>query len=405
MKVALVSEWVDAWRGGAETSTRQFVYHLLDTGVELHLFTRSRPSPTPGLEVHSISGAALSRTRRSVTFAHRVVALLKEDDFDIVHAISPCLGADIYQPRGGTVAETIARNLALRRSPLARRLKGYANRLNLKQRFQLSLERQLLRDPQGPVVAALSDYVVSQLQEHYALPAVRIHKVFNGVDLPNTSAEQRAADRRLIRRDFHAGEDDVVVLLVAHNFRLKGVRCWMQAHARLLQQGCDWVRALVIGRGENTRWHRLAARLRLQRHLSFVGPSDRVPAFMHAADVLVHPTYYDPCSRVVLEGLATGLPCITTRWDGAAEKVEDGRSGFVLAEPEDIDALVEHVRTLQDPQRRRAMGDRGRRRADEWSMQRHAAEMVTLYRKLLTARSRRGPRPTPARVGRPAVAS
>ncbi len=93
MKVALVAEWLDPWRGGAETSTHQFIHHLTDGGVDLHVFTRSRPSPTPNMHVHTISGASMSRTRRSVTFAHRVEGLLQADSFDIVHAISPCRGA------------------------------------------------------------------------------------------------------------------------------------------------------------------------------------------------------------------------------------------------------------------------------------------------------------------------
>ena len=59
MKVALVAEWLDPWRGGAETSTQQFIHHLMAGNVELHLFTRSRPSPTPGMHVHTISGASI----------------------------------------------------------------------------------------------------------------------------------------------------------------------------------------------------------------------------------------------------------------------------------------------------------------------------------------------------------
>ena len=44
---ALVSEWLDAWGGGAETSTLQFMHRLMDAGIEVHVFTRSRPSPLP----------------------------------------------------------------------------------------------------------------------------------------------------------------------------------------------------------------------------------------------------------------------------------------------------------------------------------------------------------------------
>jgi len=379
VKVALVAEWVDPWRGGAETSTLQFMHQLIARGVELHVFTRSRPSPAPGFKVHTISGAALSRTRQSMTFARRVAAHLARNQFDVVHAISPCRGADVYQPRGGTVAESVARNLALRNSLSARTLKRAANRLNLKQRYLLLLERALFRDPAGPVVAALSDYVVRQLQEHYALPPERVFKVFNGVELPNAAPAQRQQERREIRADFGISTDTLLVLLVAHNFRLKGVSCWMQAQAKLLRHGVDSIHALVVGKGDSARWHRLAGQLGLAGHLTFVGPSERVPAFRHAADILVHPTFYDPCSRVVLEALASGLPAITTRWDGAAEMITNGVNGFVLDDPRDTAKLADLAWRLNDPELRQSIGAEAHLRADAFSMRRHAQGMLGLY--------------------------
>ena len=142
MRVALVSEWLDGWRGGAETSTLQTIAHLRQAGIELHVFTRSRPSPEPGMKVRTISGAAKTRTRASITFANRVDRAIRKESFDVVHAISACLTADVYQPRGGTVAESIERNLALMPNATARRLRRLANFLNFKRRYQLATERK-----------------------------------------------------------------------------------------------------------------------------------------------------------------------------------------------------------------------------------------------------------------------
>jgi len=379
VKVALVSEWLDSWRGGAETSTKQFIHHLMDRGVELHVFTRSRPSPTPGLFVHTISGASMSRTRQSVTFSHRVERILRDDSFDVVHAISPCRFADIYQPRGGTVAETIERNVALRDSAHAQRLKRYTARLNLKQRYLLRLERKLLARGEGPIVAAISDYVVRQLKEHYDLPDERIRRIYNGVDADCSTQAERGEHRRSIRREFGISENELLVLMIAHNFRLKGVHRWMQALASLVERGVGDIRSLVIGRGESTRWHRLAARMGVVDRLTFVGPSERVGEFLHAADILVHPTYYDPCSRVVLEGMAAGVPCITTRWDGASEMIDDGINGYVLDEPTNIVVLARYVEEMRDVERRRGIGQAASVVAHKIGMNRHAQEMVTLY--------------------------
>ncbi|MBI4716415.1 MAG: glycosyltransferase family 4 protein [Planctomycetes bacterium] len=379
MKVALVSEWLDGWRGGAETSTQQFIQHLLDRGVELHLYTRSRPSPTPQLHVHPISGAAMTRTRRSVTFAHRVDRMLRGEHFDIVHAISPCLGATIYQPRGGTVAESIERNLALRRPGTVRSLKRYANCFNVKQRHALALERRLMTDSQGPLIVAISDYVARQLRQHYAVPEQRVRVVYNGVNPDAASPSQRAMDRLTLRKELGVREGDCLVLLVAHNFRLKGVGPWMSALARLVQRGVTDVRTAVVGKGDSARWHRLAARLGLEPYLCFTGPTDRIAQHYHAADVLVHPTYYDPCSRVVLEALVSGLPVVTTRWDGSAEVVQEGVNGFVLSEPDDTDALADRVDRLRDRGLRERVGTAAQAVAARVSMERHTSEMIAVY--------------------------
>jgi len=387
VKVALVAEWLDPWRGGAETSTQQFIHHLMAAGVELHVFTRSRPAATPSMTVHTISGASMSRTRRTMTFAHRVERALKAGSFDVTHAISPCRGVDIYEPRGGTVAESIERNLVLRRAGAARSIKKCANQINFKQRYMLGLERALLGADDGPLVVAISQYVARQLRMHYDLPEERIRVIYNGVNVGGGDAREFARDRAAARREFGIGDDDLLVILIAHNFRLKGVARWMDALSLLVRRGITDVRSLVIGKGESRFWHRRAQRLGISGFLTFTGPTDRISAFQHAGDALVHPTYYDPCSRVVLEGLAAGLPCITTRWDGASEMIRDGINGYVVDDPEDVPAIADRIVQLRSPAQRRSMADAARATAIELGMEKHASRMLSLYEETCSARA------------------
>lgn len=386
MKVALISEWLDAWRGGAETSTLQFLHHLMDAGLEMHVFTRSRPSPTPGLHVHSINGAAMSRTRRSITFAHRIEKRLKENSFDIVHAITPCRYVDIYQPRGGTVAESIERNIALRHSGISQSIKRATNRFNLKQRYSLTLEKTLFNHPDGPTIVAISDYVVRQLKKHYRLPDQRIRKIYNGTNRDASNEQQRKFHRESLRQQFNIKENQLLVLMVAHNFKLKGVHRWMEAQASLMQRGIKNIHSLIIGKGDTPSWHRLAHQLGIHENLTFIGPSDRVWELYHAGDVLVHPTYYDPCSRVVLEAMTAGLPCIASPWDGASEMIEHGKNGFILSDPDDVVMLANLTEQLQDGALREKIGDTARKIHDQISMSRHAKEMITLYEDIVSRR-------------------
>lgn len=386
MKVAIISEWLDAWRGGAETSTSQFLHYLMDAGLELHVFTRSRPSPTPGLHVHSISGASMSRTRRSVTFAHRVERRIRENTFDVVHAITPCRYVDIYQPRGGTVAESIERNIALRNNRLAQSIKRATNKFNLKQRYLLALEKTLFNQKNGPIVVAISDYVVRQLKNHYRLPDDRIRKIYNGTNSQSVDDLKRQQHRQIIRNQYNIKENDFLAIVVAHNFKLKGVHRWMEALARLQQKGRKNIRSLVIGKGDTEPWHRLLQKLGLNNILTLTGPTERIQEFYHAADILVHPTYYDPCSRVVLEAMTAGLPCITTRWDGASEMIEHGRNGYILNDPGDAKELVDFVERLMDVDHCLSLSRSAIDVKNRMSMERHAKEMLNLYEEIRSHR-------------------
>ncbi len=152
LKVAVVSESVSSVRGGAETSTSQFLHHLLDQGVNVDLYTRTHLEARERLTVHTIEADGGLRALRTLRFSSRVDRLLAGRQYDVVHAITPCLAADLYQPRGGTVPETVERNLAMRQSSPSRAFKRIANHFNLKQRAMLRLERQLVCRTRPPLL-------------------------------------------------------------------------------------------------------------------------------------------------------------------------------------------------------------------------------------------------------------
>ena len=92
----------------------------------------------------------------------------------------------------------------------------------------------------------------------------------------------------------------------------------------------------------------LARRLGVGSRLHPV-PHDPDPRRLYlAADVLVHPTFYDPCSLVCLEALAMALPVVTTPPNGVRELM-GVRGGIVLEEPGSPEAVAVALRVLADP--------------------------------------------------------
>ena len=383
MKVGLVIERLDSWRGGAETSTWQLVNHLLAGGVELTVFTRSRLPSFPGCRVHQVTTPVPLRSRASAEFLKLASKACRRADLDLIHAMSPCYAADVYEPRGGTMIETVLRNVAVRPTAIGRAVKSALAQLNQKQRMLLRAERRLLRRKPAPVVVALSQYVVRQLDEHYGVNGEKVRLIFNGVDPVESGPETRRRHRREVRASFSVPDQAYVLLLVAHNFKLKGLAQALEALADLAGSTEANPILLIVGRGRPARYRRQAERLGVLKQVRFVGDTERVAAFYHAADVLVHPTFYDPCSRVVLEALSAGLPCVTTQWNGAAEFMTDGKHGFVVDSPHNIDALTRALRRLSEHTFRRRCSRAAGELRHRLCMREHALQIRALYQELL----------------------
>jgi UDP-glucose:(heptosyl)LPS alpha-1,3-glucosyltransferase len=85
---------------------------------------------------------------------------------------------------------------------------------------------------------------------------------------------------------------------------------------------------------------------------------------------------------VVLEALAMGLPVISTRFNGACEIMTDGVHGYVLDDPDDIDALADAMRKMLAPERRRVMSEACLALRPKLSYEHHLAELVRIYRRV-----------------------
>lgn len=378
MKIALVAESVDAARGGAETSTLEFARLLRDAGQEVHLVTAAGMTGETGLTQHAVGPVGSAKWNRLAEFLRNAERFLRDSAYDVVHAIAPLPNADVYQPRGGSVRETIEQNIALRDTAAGRAIKRLTVAMNAKQRMLLRLERGICRDG-GPTIAAVSQYVAEQFARHYGLRPPRVRVVFNGVTWRETNDAQRAEDRARVRRDLQVGSQAPLMLCVAHNFKLKGVSRLIEALAILKRAGRGDVIAAVVGRDDARPYEAQARRLGVAEQVRFAGAVADITPFLNAADGCVHPTSYDPCSRIVLEALANGIPVVSTRQNGASEVVDEGRTGFVLDSYRDIDAMADRIRRIADGAlrdfARAAMADLRQR----VSMQRHVVEMVALY--------------------------
>ncbi|MDQ6909405.1 MAG: glycosyltransferase family 4 protein [Actinomycetota bacterium] len=168
----------------------------------------------------------------------------------------------------------------------------------------------------------------------------------------------------------------------------KGQHVFLQAFARAFPYGDE--RAAIVGSalfGEEAYEQSLRENvhsLGLDGRVEFKGFKSDVSAELAQLDVLVHAsTIPEPFGQVVVEGMAAGLPVVAADAGGPAEVVEHNVNGMLYA-PGDVDALAKRLRELAaDPETRRRLGNAGRVRAADFSPERVAAQVMTVYRGVL----------------------
>jgi glycosyltransferase involved in cell wall biosynthesis len=241
------------------------------------------------------------------------------------------------------------------------------------------------------LVVANSAWVAAQFDGLRLRRPVRV--IHNPVDLRRFDPSSR--DRAAARRELGVPADATTLSMVAQLTPWKAQDDAIRALATLVGGERDVV-LLLAGSAKfadaGTQFdnpaferdlHALAARLGVAERVLFLGETDDVPSVLAATDVLLLPSWREAFGRVVIEGMAMGVPVVATEVGGPAEIIDPGIDGLLLP-PRDPEGWGQELAALvDDPDLRRRMGAAARRRAAEFGIDRHVHQVLAAYRELL----------------------
>ncbi len=398
MRIALVIDRMDPARGGRETSTAEIAQRLADVGCRTTVYCTAAAWESPGVLVTPLGVRGPSRLIQFRNFTHDVIRVARERCEDVVHATFPLPGADVYQLRSGTIQAQ--REAALRRrGQVGRAIARAINPLNPRRAYLAHLEQKVFSDARAWLLP------VSQMVAREILAVcpgrTRVRVVHNAVGPPNGEAESRWVRRAELRDRYGVSADEPVFLTIATNFELKGVAELIRAFAAWRRRrGASGGRLWIVGRGRPTRYMRLAARLGQVSTVQFFPATRDVFSRYAAADACVLLSWYDPCSRVVLEAMRMGLPSITTSQNGAADLLSGG-AGVVVPTPRDQAAIVEALEQVVEPGARAAMQNACRMVESRISVETHVDALLEVYEQIVREKGTRRRLDTAYRRGRP----
>ena len=382
MDVALCYGSVLPARGGCETYIADLARRLARDGHAVHIYAcRWDPSRLPETtHYHRIPAPRGPRFLRPWGFAATCAAELARRTHDASIGFDKTWGQDILYPQGGLHVASAAHNLLKYRSGWARKLAALAKWLDPAAWSFARLERRQYLGESRPQIVVNSRMVQRHFSRFYDVPPEAVQVLPSAIDPTRFAAEDRPKRRALERDRWAVSPSEPVGLFVAMNYRLKGLAPLLHALRHVPPERP--FRLAVVGSPRTGSYERLARKLGVADRVLFLGfRADPKDAYF-AADFLVHPTFYDPCSLVVLEALACGLPVVTTRYNGASELFADGREGFVIDDPHDAAALGGALTKLLDPATRSACATAARQASQRWTFEQHYQQLLQLFREV-----------------------
>lgn len=369
-EVALIASSFHPRVGGVEEHVGRVARALRASGTDVVIWTVDRgddvPTVVDGVPVRVLPCPLPARNIRSLaSFAWRspVAALrwrraLRRDRPAVLHV--HCFGPN------GVWADAMARITGL---PLVVTSHGetfgdaddvFAGSALLRARLRAALQA-------AAAVTACSRFTADDLVGRFALAPGRAEVVMNGVDLDEAAGTAPDLPQRY-------------VLALGRIVETKGFDLLLRGFAAATLPA-DL--ALVIG-GDGPALgglKELAERLGVGERVVFTGRLDRgaVVAATAGAAALVVPSRVEPFGIVLLEGWRAAVPVIATTRGGPPELIRDGVDGW-LVDPTRTDEVAGALeRVFADPARAAAVARAGRRRVDEFTWARIAAQYRVIY--------------------------
>lgn len=308
--------------GGLQRDFLRIAHTCQQRGHRVRMFAISWEGEVPAeLDLRLVPARGLSNHARCRSFVQGVAPLLAQGGFDAIVGFNKMPGLDIYY-----AADTCFQ-------ARAREKHGPLFRLGSRYRTFVELERSVFAPPAETEILLISPLEKPKFQGCYGTPEERFHLLPPGIAPDRIAPENAEEIRAAVRRESGVASDEKLLLMVGSAFRTKGLDRALRALAALPEELRRRTRLVVIGRGEDAPFLRLARGLGVDDRLHLLGGRDDVPRFLLAADLLLHPAYTENTGTVLLEALAAGLPVLATEVCGYGFHVRQAQAGQLVPEP------------------------------------------------------------------------
>jgi UDP-glucose:(heptosyl)LPS alpha-1,3-glucosyltransferase len=381
-KIVLAIENFSRYAGGAESYGVELATTLVENGWEVHFYGEKWDGEPKEAVFHEISVPRfLPSWAKILFFALKHKKMVQGKDFDVVLGFGNTIYMNVYQSHGGVHKYSTARKVYSENFAIGRFIKRLIIPLSLKYWVRHWIESAPFRLRPEPNIIAISDMISDDIEKHFGLSRDRIEIIYNGVDTSKYNTGFRGRLRGPLREKMGIQDDDVVFLFVSYDLKKKGIEPLVEASSLLKDSHGKCFKVVILGGEPYPSLLKKVRMLGVESNIIFAGRSRSIEEYYANSDVLVLPTYYDACSLVVIEAMASGLPSITTIYNGASGIINDGKDGFVISHPPKAEELAEKMKLLLNYEKREKMSVNAQNTGGKYTTEWNHREMLRIFDK------------------------
>ncbi|MGJ5816561.1 glycosyltransferase [Paludibaculum fermentans] len=204
-----------------------------------------------------------------------------------------------------------------------------------------------LTDPLADLTTAVSREAAAHYTAASTVSDKRMSVVYNGIDCERYNFD---AGMRMMMRSELGLTGQFVWLAAGRLQQVKDFPTMLRAFALACDVRPDSL-LLIAGDGVmKQELQQLAADLRIDSKVRFLGRRKDVPALMNAADGFLLTSLFEGLPLVLLEAAASKLPAVATNTGGNPEALVDGRTGYLAEVGNAASIAASMLRLCQQPQ-------------------------------------------------------
>lgn len=238
--------------------------------------------------------------------------------------------------------------------------------------------------PVERLMAKFADYLITINKEDYNRgQSFGFKDVFyvHGVGLDTRRFREAKVNKARKRAEIGVPENSLLLFSVGELGARKNHEVVIRALGQLHDKNIHYA---ICGEGVLEGYLKdLCKELSIENNVHFLGYHRDIPEICKSSDIYVFPSQREGLGIGALEGMASGLPLISSYVNGIRDYTEEGVTGYTI-QPHDVDGFAKAIRAMADePDSRKRFGEHNMEAAQLFDVSNTTKEIPAILNQIL----------------------